>query len=185
MAKERGFEDIIVNKWLVEFNRKKYKDKLLGFVLAISEKFALVHIFDCDYFRTDGYCVFENDSIKTFRVYDSDEYFLNEIVEKKKIKPKTISNISMESWETILQTVNDNFSLVVVEFEETYKNQCNIGTLEKSGKKTFSLLEIKTDASWDESATKYKLKNLTKVSFNNAYENTLWEISESRKDKDR
>jgi hypothetical protein len=155
----------------------------LGFVLAVNDNFTLIHIFDCDYFKTDGYCVFENDSVKTFRVYDSEEYFLSEVVKKKKIKPKNISSISMENWETILQTVNANFNLVVVESEVIYKNQCNIGTLEKLGKKTFSLLEIKTDASWDESTTKYKLKNLTKVSFNNAYENTLWEISESRKKK--
>jgi len=70
---------------------------------------------------------------------------------------------------------------VVVESEEIYKNQCNIGRLEKVGKKTFSLTEIYIDAYWDETLTKYKLKNLTKISFNNAYENTLWEISESRK----
>lgn len=181
MAKERSFEDIIKNKWLVEFNRKKYKDKVSGFVLAVNDNFTLIHIFDRDYFDTDGYCIFENDSVKNFLVYDSDEYFLNEVIKKKKVKPKSISNISMESWETILQTVSDNFNLVVVDFEEIYKNQCNIGTLEKLGKKNFSLLEIDPDASWYESPTKFKLKNLTKVSFNNAYENTLWEISESRK----
>ena len=150
MAKERDFTDIIENKRLVEFNRRKYKDQALGFVLAVNDNFTLIHIFDCDYFKTDGYCVFENDSVKTFRVYDSEEYFLSEVVKKKKIKPKNISSISMENWETILQTVNANFNLVVVESEVIYKNQCNIGTLEKLGKKTFSLLEIKTDASWGE-----------------------------------
>ncbi|MDQ3042296.1 MAG: hypothetical protein M3R11_07935 [Acidobacteriota bacterium] len=183
MAEERDFADIIKNKWLVEFDRKKYKDKLLGFVLAVSDNFTLIQIFDHDYFNLDGYCVFENDSIKKIRVYDDEEYFLAEVVKKKAVKPKPVSDVSLESWATILQTVNDNFNLVVVESEDIYKNQSNIGRLEKAGKKTFSLIEIYTDAYWDEKPTKYKLKNLTKVSFNNAYENTLWNISESRKKK--
>ena len=143
MAKERDYTGIIENKWLVEFNRRKYKDKILGFVLAVNENFTLIHIFDRAYFKTDGYCIFENDSVKTFRVYDSEEYFLSEVLKKKKIKPKIISNISMESWETILQTVNANFNLVVVESELIYKNQCNIGTLEKLGKKLLVCLKLK------------------------------------------
>ena len=181
MAKERDFKEIIENKWLVEFNRKKYKDKVLGFVLAVNDDFTLIQIFDHNYFKTNGYCVFKNESVKTFRVYDSEEYFLNEVITKEKVKPKPVSKISMESWKTILETVNDNFNLVVVESEKIYKNHCNIGTIKKVSKRTFSLLEILTDASWDKKPTKYELKNLTKVSFNNAYEKTLWEISESRK----
>lgn len=181
MAEERNFADIIENKWLVEFDRKKYKDKLLGFVLAFSDDFTLIQVFDHDYFNLDGYCIFENDSVKKFRVYDDEEYFLSEVVKKKKLMPKPVSGVSLESWATILQTVNDKFNLVVIESEDIYKNQCNIGRLEKVGKKTFSLTEIYTDAYWDEKPTNYKLKNLTKVSFNNAYENTLWDIAESRK----
>ncbi len=95
MAKERDFADIIKKKRLVEFNRKKYKNKLLGFVLAVSDDFTLIQIFDHDYFNLDGYCIFENDSVKNFQVYDDDEYFLAEVVKKKRIKPKSVSGVSL------------------------------------------------------------------------------------------
>lgn len=184
MAKERSLSEIIQNKWLVEFNRKPFdKSKEYGFVLDCNDDFTLIQLFDYDWFATDGYCVFRNESVKTFRVYDKEEYFLNEVVKSKKIEPKIVPEISIESWETILQTVNDNFNLIVIESELIYKNQCNIGKLKKLGKKSFSLIEIQTDASWDDTPTKYKFKDLTKVYFNRAYENTLWEISENRKEK--
>ena len=102
-AKERDFADIIKNKWLVEFDRKKYKDKLLGFVLAVSNDFTLIQIFDRDYFNLNGYCIFENDSVKKLRVYDDEEYFLAEVVKKRKVKPKPVSGVSLENWATILK----------------------------------------------------------------------------------
>jgi hypothetical protein len=182
MAKRRDFNEIIENKWLVEFNRKPFDSHtILGFILAFNDEFTLIEEFDNDWFATDGYCVFKNKSVKGFKVYDKDEYFLYEVVKVKKIEPKPVPQISIESWSTILQTVNDNFNLVNIRSELIYKNQCNIGKLAKLGKKTFRLIEIATDASWDEVSTKYKSKHLTKVSFDSAYVNTLWEVSENRK----
>ena len=178
-----GIDEIIKNRFLVEFDRKPFdKFKEISFVLACNDYFTLIQLFDYDWFATDGYCVFQNESVRKFRVYSKkEEYFLDEVVKLKNIELKPIPEISIESWESILQTVNDNFDLIVVESELIYKNQCNIGKLKKLGKKSFSLVEIKTDASWDEFPAKYKYKDLTKISFNRAYENTLWEVSESRR----
>lgn len=184
MSKKKSpdINEIIERKLLVEFNRKPFdKSKEYGFILNWNGNFTLIQMFDHDWFALDGYCIFKNESVKSFCVYDKEEYFLNEVVKLKKIKPKPVPEISIESWETILQTVNDNFNLVSVESELIYKNQCNIGQLKKMGKKSFSLIEIKTDASWFDSASKYNFKDLTKVCFNRAYDKTLWEISESRK----
>ena len=184
-AKERDYEEIIENKWLVEFDRKHFdKHKNVGFVLDFNDDFTLIQLFDWDWFKTDGYCIFQNKSVNKFRVYDKEDYFLNEVVKFKKIEPKPVPEISIESWATILQTANDNFNLVVVESELIYKNQCNIGKLERINKKDFSLIEISSDATWDNSLEKYEFKHLTKVCFNRAYENMLWEISKIRKIKD-
>jgi hypothetical protein len=184
MSKQKsiGIEEAIEQKFLVEFNRKPFdKSKEFGFVLDWNDQFTLIQIFDHDWFAVDGYCVFKNESIKSFRVYDKEEDFLNEVVKLKKIEPAPVPEISIESWEAVLQSVNDNFDLISVESELIYKNQCNIGRLEKLGKKSFSLIEIYGDACWNDSPTKYKFKDLTKVCFNEAYDKTLWEISESRK----
>jgi hypothetical protein len=184
MVKSRDYGEILKNKWIVEFNRKPFdKSKTSGFILDFNDDFTLIQLFDRDWFTIDGYCIFQNASVKTFRVYDKEEYFLNEVVKIKQIEPKPVPEISIESWSTILKTVDDNFNLIVVESELIYKNQCNIGKLEKLDKKGFRLKEINTDASWDDSPEKYKFKDLTKVCFSREYENTLWKISESREEK--
>lgn len=184
MSKEPDIDEIIENKWLVEFNRKPFdKFKDYGFVLACNDDFTVIQILDKTLYQMDGYCVFQNKSVKTFRVYDKEEYYLNEVVKLKRLEPKPIPQILIESWETILQTVNDNFNLVGIESELIYKNQLNIGRLKEIGKKKFSLIEIDPEAEWDDSPTKYEYKHLTRVSFDCPYINTLWEVSESRNEK--
>lgn len=184
MAKERDLDEIIENKWIVEFDRKPFDNsKELGFVLAWNNYFTLIHIVDKDWYQLDGYCIFQNKSVKKFRVYDKDEYFFNEVVKLKKLEPKPVPQVSIESWEVILQTVNDNFNLVGIESELIYKNQLNIGKIKKVNKKKFSLIEIDPEAEWDDFSTKYEFQHLTKVCFDSSYNKTLWDISESRKKK--
>jgi hypothetical protein len=182
MAKYRDIDEIVANKWIVEFNRKPFdKHSLFGIVLSCNDDFTLIQEFDLDWFALDGYCVFENNSVKNFKVYDLEQYFLCEVIKLKKIEPKPAPQISIESWATVLQSVQDNFPLIQIESELIYKNRCNIGKLAKLGKNNFGLIEIGTDACWDDDTTKYKSKHLSLVKFDSAYINTLWEVSESRK----
>lgn len=184
MSKERNLEEIIENKWIVEFNRKPFDNsKEFGFVLDCNDDFTLIQILDKDLYQLDGYCIFQNKSVKKFRVYDKDEYFLNEVVKLKKLEPKPVSQVSIESWKAILQTVNDNFNLVGIESELIYKNQLNIGRIKKVNNKKFSLIEINPKAEWDDFSTKYEFQHLTKVCFDSSYNKTLWDVSESRKKK--
>lgn len=174
-------EEIIERKILIEFNRKPLdKSMLLGFVLACNDEFTLIHKFDRDLFVLDGYCIFQNDSVKKYAVYDDENYFLNEVIRLKKIKPKPIPDISIKSWPDIIQTVNDNFPLIRIEQEKIHKNECNIGKLEKLKKKSFSLKEVDTSADWYGRPYSYKFKDLTIVGFDGPYENTLALVAENR-----
>ena len=181
MSKRKSLDinEIVKQKWLVEFNRKPLdKDSLFGFVLACNDEFTLVQKFDDGLFVLDGYCVFRNDEIKRFKVYDEDS-FLNEVIKLKKLKPKHIPQVSIESWADILQTSTQLFPLLVVERERIDNKICYIGKLEQLKKKSFSLQAIDTDACWIGSF-RYKFKDLTKVSFGGHYENTLALVVENR-----
>jgi hypothetical protein len=155
------------------------KQSLFGFVLACNDDFTLIQKFDRSLFITDGYCVFHNSSVKGYRVYDNENYLLNEVVRFKKIKPKAIAEISIKNWTEILQIVNEKFPLIVIEREKINNKICNIGKLETVKKKSFTLKEIDADAVWIESF-KYKFDDLTKVGFGGLYENTLAFVAEKR-----
>ncbi len=173
-------DEIISRKILIAFNRKPLeKSKLFGFVLACNDEFTLIHEFDEGIFRLDGYCIFKNDSVKKYSVYDKDEYFLNEVIKFKNIEPQAVPNVSIENWSEILRTVNEGFSLIRIEQEKIEKESCHIGKLDKLKKKTFSLMEIDTSADWDD-AFSYKYDDLTKVGFDGEYENTLILVAENR-----
>jgi hypothetical protein len=178
--KSADFEKIIERKFLVEFNRKPLeKSKSFGFVLACNDEFTLVHEFDRDSFALNGYCIFRNDSVKKYAVYDDEDYFLNEVIRLKKIEPKPVPEISIENWSSILQTVNANFPLIRFEREKISDKVCFIGKLDKLKKKTFSLRGIDPSADW-EGLSSFKYDDLTKVGFDSAYENTLILVAEHR-----
>jgi len=182
MAKKKllDIDEIIKRKLLVEYNRKPFeKPMLFGFVLACNDEFTLIHEFDRSYFRLDGYCIFRNDSVKAYSVYDEESYFLNEVIRFKKIRPKPVAKISIKSWAEILQTVSENFSLIRIEREKINNKACQIGKLKEVKKKSFTLEEVDTHADWDGSF-KYKFKDLTKVGFDDLYVNTLALVVESR-----
>ncbi len=186
MSKKKSFNDnidideIIKRKLLIEFNRKPLEtSSLFGFVLACNDDFSLVQEFNRDSFVLDGYCVFRNNSVKKYSVYDNENYFLNEVISLKKIEPKPVLNISIENWAEVLKSVSENFSLIMIEREKIDNEACNIGKLQKIKKKSFVLEEIDSCAEWAGSYN-YKFKDLTKVGFDGLYENTLFFVAENR-----
>lgn len=172
--------EIISRKLLVEFNRKPLETSpLFGFVLACNDDFSLIQEFDRDSFILNGYNVFRNNSVKKYCVYDDENYFLREAISLKKIKPKPVVNISIESWTEVLRSISENYSLIMIEREKLDNEVCNIGKLHKLKKKSFVLEEIDSSAEWS-GTYDYKFKDLTKVGFDGLYANTLSFVAENR-----
>lgn len=182
MAKKKvaSIDEIISNKWLVEFDRKPLdKHPLFGFIVDFNDDFTLIHVFDCDLFILDGYCVFPNANVKKYALYDKEEYFLNEVIRVKKIVPKPLPKVSILSWPEIVQSVSEYFPLLVVETERLHKNECYIGKVTEVRKKSFKQKEMDTDAVWYGSS-KYKFEDVTTISFGGLYETTLALVNAER-----
>ena len=187
MAKKRSrnIDEIIKNKWLVEFNRKPLaKHPLYGFVIGCSNEFTLIHQFDRDLFNLDGYCVFPNKDVKNHAVYDDESYFLSEVVRVNKLMPKARSDISIVNWEEVVRTVGNKYRFLVVETERLHKNECYIGEVKEIRKKSFILRAVDTDASWYDTVDKYKYSDLTMIKFGGRYEETLALVNREREAKE-
>lgn len=78
-----------------------------------------------------------------------------------------------------MRSVNENFSLIMIEREKVDNEICNIGKLQKIKKKSFVLEKIDSSAEWTDTY-EYKFKDLTKVGFDGFYENTLSFVAENR-----
>ena len=179
--KSPSIQEIISNKWLVEFNRKPLdKHPLYGFIMDFNDEFTLVHQFDRDLFILDGYCVFPNKDVKNHAVYDDGDYFLNEVIRAKKIVPKLLPKIGLSTWAEIVRSVSESFLFFVVETERLHKNECYVGKLKEIKKNGFVLNEIDTDACWWDGPTKYKFNDLTMIKFGGHYETTLALVNSER-----
>jgi len=186
MAKKKEppcIDDIIKNKWLVEYNRKPIdKFALHGFVLAQSDKLTLVQVFDLNSFTSNGYSVLRNKDIKSFRVCDSKDYFLSRFLSLKKMKIEPLPENSINNWKEVLAFFDRLFPLITIHREEIDNGACYIGKLGKIGTTKFSLNEIDSDAQWI-GVYKYKYADITKIDAGGNYENALNFVSESDSNK--
>lgn len=177
---KEGMQQIIAKGWLVEFNRKPLdKHALFGFMLACNDEFTLIQEFDTSLFRLDGFVVFQNDSVKNFRIYDEPGYFLSEVVEFERISPSSPPKISVHSWPEIIKSVSELFPLIVIEQEAIDRDICYIGKLLETRKNGFTLRDIDPNAEW-EKKRKYKFKDITKVKFGGRYETVLASVNQKR-----
>ena len=171
-------EEIIKNKWLVNFKRGKF-DNFLGFVLDANEKFTLVNNFDFDSGAT-GFAVFENKSVKDYELYDDPASFDALLLKIKKVKPKEKPAVSIDSIADLIKTTSEIFPLVVIHREKIDNEVCWIGKVAEIKKKSFLLKSIDPNAEWEEELTKVPFKDVTRVEFGNGYENSLNLVAEYR-----
>lgn len=178
-----GMERVIQKKWLVEFNRKPLdKHPLFGFMLARNDEFTLIQEFDSSHFQLNGWIVFKNDSVKNFKVYDDQQYFLTEVVRFEKIRPRSVE-ISIDSWADILASAAEKFPLIVIERERIERDACYIGKLVETKNNGFVLWDIDPSAEWDKKRN-YKYKDVTKIQFGGKYETVLASVNSKRESSD-
>jgi len=174
-------EEIIKNKWLVNFKRGKF-DNFLGFVLAANEKFTLVNNFDFDAGAT-GFAVFENKSVKDYELYDDSNSFDALLLKLKKINPKEKPEVSIDSMADLLRTAGELFPLIVIYREKIASDECWIGKIVEIKKNSFFLKSIDPNAEWEEELMKVLFKDVTRIEFGNGYENALQLVAEYREKK--
>lgn len=180
-ATKELMEETIAKRWIVEYDRRPIdKQPLFGFKLAYNDEFTLIQEFNRSYFRLDSYCVFRNESVKMFSIYDEEDYFFSEVVRFEKIKPvsKPARKISLESWRSVLESADKLFPLVVIE-ETNRRDVYHVGKVDAFKRNTFILNEIDPHAEWEKKRT-HKYENLTTVKFGGRYESVLASVNSKR-----
>lgn len=182
-AEPRDLREIIENGWPVRFNRKPYDEStLLAFVLDVSDELTLVNTISEDA-GTTGFDVFLNKTVKDFLVYDDPEYYESVVVILNDVRPKVNPEISIVSIIAVLRTANEKFPLLKIYREKIDPDALWVGKITKVKKKTFVMQEISPDGDWDELPTTFKIKEITRVSFGNGYENNLALVADYRAKK--
>ena len=161
---------------VVDFKRPKIDDEYLrGFVLDYSDSLTLLNVLDHGFYL-NGFTVIRNSDITGYRTYDKDDYFLNQALRLKSIKPARKPKVDLTNWGALLLTAQRLFPLLTIHREAISNKVCYIGKLVSITKKTFTLYDIDPDANWDRPYRR-RLADLTKVDFGGGYEDALWRVA--------
>lgn len=161
---------------VVDFKRPEIDDEWLrGFVLDYSDSLILLNVLDHNFYL-NGFSVIRSSDIAKYRTYDKDDYFLNQALRLKSIKPARKPKVDLGNWAVLLGTAQNSFPLLTIHREAISRDICYIGKLVSVTEKTFTLYDIDPDANWDR-ARRRKFADLTKVDFGGGYEDALWRVA--------
>jgi hypothetical protein len=163
--------DAMHGRLLIRFSRRFENSTIRGYVLDIGPDFFLLALLS-DRIWFDGFECFR---IRDIRNVKPDPYlsFAEAALRKRRERRPRKPRISVANLETLLRSSGRLFPLVTIHREQVGPDVCWIGSIVAVASGQVSLLEINPDASWDDTPTKYPLRQITRVNFGGDYENAL------------
>ncbi len=159
---------------LIQFDRGELKGNGFtnGYVLDYSDQWTLIQFVDGDIFL-NGYWVIRNDTIKRYRLFDDHRAIVHRALRKMGQFPVVPGKLNLTDINTIVQSANALFPLIVIYRELRWKDECNIGGLAAVTQKTISIASIDTGAVY---GRLYRIisADITMIGFDGHYEKALW-----------
>jgi len=158
----------------VEFRRRHAQEKACGYVLGVSSQWILMA--SLSDIRFNGFDCYRKQDILELRIPLRNVEFVESALGKTNQKVPATPAIDLTDVEELLFTANLAFPLVTIHRDVISPNACQIGRVHKIEAGVVLLQEIDTDAKWEEKATPYKLKDITRVGFDGDYERALYAV---------
>jgi hypothetical protein len=146
-----------------------------GYVVDANDHFVLMHLVTDD-IRLEGYVALRLDDITEVKSEFDNHRFIEKALQLRKMAPQRPVLVDLNSMETILASVDEHFSLMVVHREAVDQSECHIGSLESIADKTFVMKEIDRDAQWC-GVKRLRVDEVTRVEFNGGYETALAQVA--------
>jgi hypothetical protein len=163
--------DAMRNRRLMRFSRRFERGFVRGYVLDVGPKFFLLGLVS-DRLWLDGFECFRVRDIRSMKPDPYGAFVVAALKARGAGRPKK-PHVSLASVEELLLSSRRVFPLVAIHREEIRPEVCRIGRVLAVDRDRVSLLEINPDASWDAAPLKYRLSEITCVSFGGQYEAAL------------
>ena len=143
-----------------------------GCVLAASEDLLLLHRLS-DRIDFDGYEVLKVKDVTHFNTDFDRKQFYEKALHAKSIVPSDAPDVSLSSMRHLLESVDAKFPLIVIEREVRTPDECEIGRIRLLTDMRYALKWLSPDARWEDDGQTYAIEDITRVTFDGEYENTL------------
>jgi hypothetical protein len=155
-------------------------DKLVGFVLAVSEQLLLLHLASDKVFL-NGYSAVRIKDIKSVRVLGPDEFFSRAFAHYGYL-PVEPGGVRLQSMTALLRSAGSRFPLVTIHVERDDPGVCFIGQVLHVGGGWLQLGFITPQAEWEEGVRSFPLGDVTRVDFDRQYERALHALAREASD---
>lgn len=146
-----------------------------GYVVDASDRYVLLHLVSDD-IRLAGYAILRVEDISEVKSDFDDCQFIQKALHLRRMAPERPVLIDLKSIETILASISEHYSLMVVHREAVNQNEFSIGEVESIADKTFSLREIDHDAKWV-GTKRIRFEEVTRIEFDGGYETALAQVA--------
>ena len=169
-----------IEKHQIEKNYVKIKRDVGNKSYILSHGYILDHSFDFvflkenDDFLFNGFTIFPISSITKIRHNDYDKHF--DFIMEQEGQKRLIEipyQIDLESWESIFNSIKNTNLKCAVENENSDRFFFKIGELVKVKSRSFKILNFDPAGYLDNEPTKIKYKEISSVSFDDFYTNTM------------
>jgi hypothetical protein len=143
-----------------------------GCILAASEELLMLQRLS-DRIDFDGYEVLRVKDITSIDTEFDRKAFYKKALQAKSIERSGPPEVDLTDMRHLLFSVNEKFPLVVIAREERAPDQCEIGRIKLLTDTKYALKWISPSAIWEDDLQAYEVKDITRVTFDGEYENTL------------
>ncbi len=143
-----------------------------GYVVGISSEWLVTH-YIADHLRLDGYDAVRIDDLTDFTTDCERARFLARCVEMKAQSPLPPTGIRVDSTRELLESVVENFTVVMLHREHVSPDECELGTLKMVSDESYALRWMTPTAEWEDDESVYRFDDVTRVTFGSEYETTL------------
>jgi hypothetical protein len=161
---------------LLEFDRRPIdRDRLAGFALGWNSEFTLLHVYEREQFRLNGYSIFRNSDIRSWRRIAKEE-LLARAARLHRLRPAIPGGVAISSIGEALSGAGEAFPLITIYRERIKRNVCHVGKFLDANQRSLSIFSITSEAEWESRET-YRLKDITLIQFGGAYERLLHKLA--------
>ena len=168
-------EDFAENRRLVSVARNSFPNNPAtseGYVVGWSPSLLVLHRMS-DRIDLDGYEVLRTADISAVLTDFHQRDFLVSAASIKKLEPRKPRNIDAADLQQLLSSIQANYPLIALERELATPGECDIGRVTLFDRGRFRMRLLSAGAEWVDGDQWYSLDEITRVTFDGEYENTL------------
>jgi hypothetical protein len=167
---------------LVRISRRFEESSICGYILTIGPKFFMMALVS-DRIRFDGFECFRLVDVKKVARHPHAKFVETALRKRGEKRPKA-PRVDVSRIEKLLLSAGRAFPLITLHRDEADSDVCWIGRINRIKGGYVVLREIKPDATWEDTLSKYRLAEITRVSFGGDYEEALHLVARDPSEED-